>query len=158
MQNLLKRLVSQTLLMCLPRLKMIWNWVPMVELQNWLAKRPTRLDRTTSIIKKIDKIENLIIDERVTLVDDEGKPLKKVVYLGDYDSEDGVASVNNEMASFLAKKDGYGTQSLLEQWKKSYENDDYEYDAYDDDMYEGEDIHEAICDNLDITVRGCRKK
>ncbi|GJV75613.1 ribonuclease H-like domain-containing protein [Tanacetum coccineum] len=50
-----------------------------------------------------------------------------------------------------------GTQSLLEQWKESYENDDYEYDPYDDDMYEGQDIPDklqAICDNLDIKVRG----
>ncbi|GJS46110.1 hypothetical protein Tco_0596231 [Tanacetum coccineum] len=71
------------------------------------------------------------------------------------------ASVDNQMANFLAKKDGYGTQSLLEQWTDSYENDDYGYDPYDDDMYEGQDIPnklQAICDKLDITVRGRRKK
>ncbi|GJV77736.1 hypothetical protein Tco_1509320 [Tanacetum coccineum] len=116
---------------------------------------------TTPIIEKIDKIKKLIIDGKVTLVDDKGKPLEKVDYSGDYDSEDEVASVDNEMTSFLAKKDGYGTQSLLEQWKESYENDDYEYDPYDDDMYEGQKIPEkiqAICDNLDIRVRGRRKK
>ncbi|GKA50614.1 hypothetical protein Tco_0743687, partial [Tanacetum coccineum] len=45
-----------------------------------------------------------------------------------------LASVDNEMASFLARKDDYGNNSLLEQWKESYENDDYEYDPYDDDM------------------------
>ncbi|GJU72746.1 zinc knuckle CX2CX4HX4C containing protein [Tanacetum coccineum] len=81
-----------------------------------------------------------------------GKPLKKV----DDDSDDEAGSVDNEMASFLAKKDGYGTQSLLEQWKDSYEDDDYEYDPYDDDMYEGQEIPEklqAFCDNLDIKVR-----
>nr|GEV64631.1 reverse transcriptase domain-containing protein [Tanacetum cinerariifolium] len=61
-----------------------------------------------------------------------GKPL--VDDSGDYDSEDEVASVDNEMASFSAKKDGYGTQSLLERWRESYKNDDYEYDPYDDDM------------------------
>nr|GFA20130.1 hypothetical protein [Tanacetum cinerariifolium] len=86
---------------------------------------------------------------RVTLVDDEGKPLEKVVYSTDYDSKDEFALVDNEMASFLAKKDGYGTQRLLEQWKESYENADYEYDPYDDDMYEGQDIPanlQAICD------------
>ncbi|GJW59665.1 hypothetical protein Tco_0109000 [Tanacetum coccineum] len=33
---------------------------------------------TTPIIKKIDKIEKLIIDGKVTLVDDEGKSLEKV--------------------------------------------------------------------------------
>ncbi|GKG04423.1 hypothetical protein Tco_0314810, partial [Tanacetum coccineum] len=105
-------------------------------------------------------IEKLIIDEKVTFVDDEGKPLEKVVSSGDYESEDEFVSVDYEMAGFLAKKDGYGTQSLLEQWKKSYENDDYEYDPYDDDMYKGQDIPDklqAICDNLDITVRGRRK-
>nr|GEV77518.1 hypothetical protein [Tanacetum cinerariifolium]GEX20773.1 hypothetical protein [Tanacetum cinerariifolium] len=64
---------------------------------------------TTPVIKKFDKIEKLIIEEKVTLVDDEGKPLEM---------------------------DGYGTQSLLEQWMESYENGDYKYDPYDDDMYE----------------------
>ncbi|GJR86707.1 putative reverse transcriptase domain-containing protein [Tanacetum coccineum] len=116
---------------------------------------------TSPIIDKIDKIEKLIIDGKVTLVDDDGKPLEKVASSCDYDSEDEVASVDNQMANFLAKKDGYGTQSLLEQWTESYENDDYGYDPYDDDMYEGQDIPDklqAICDKLDITVRGRRKK
>nr|GEV10076.1 hypothetical protein [Tanacetum cinerariifolium] len=38
-------------------------------------------------------------------------------------------------------------------------NDDY--DPYDDDMYENHDLSEhlqAICDDLDITVRGRKKK
>nr|GFB23198.1 hypothetical protein [Tanacetum cinerariifolium] len=90
-----------------------------------------------------------------------GKPLENVDYSGEYDSEDEVASVDNEMTSFLAKKDGYGTQSLLEQWRKSYKNDEYEYDPYDDDMYEGQEIpkkFQAICDYLDIRVRGRRNK
>ncbi|GJR99873.1 putative reverse transcriptase domain-containing protein [Tanacetum coccineum] len=95
---------------------------------------------TTPIIKKIDKIEKLIIDGQATLVDNEGKPLEKVESSGDYDSEDEVASVDNEIVSFLARKDGYGTNSLLEQWKESYENGDYDYDPYDDDMYEGLEI------------------
>ncbi|GKD56488.1 hypothetical protein Tco_1289875 [Tanacetum coccineum] len=105
---------------------MMWSWVPMVKLQFWPAKKATLVDSywnvdssspsTTPIIEKIDKIEKLIIDGKVTLVDDEGNRLEKVDYSGDYDSED---------------------ESLLEQWKESYENDDYEYDPYDDDMYEG---------------------
>ncbi|GKE96754.1 hypothetical protein Tco_1581609 [Tanacetum coccineum] len=45
---------------------------------------------TTPIVEKIDKIERIIIDEKVTLVDDEGKPLEKVDSLGDHDSEDEV--------------------------------------------------------------------
>ncbi|GJZ59652.1 hypothetical protein Tco_0615468 [Tanacetum coccineum] len=108
---------------------------------------------TTPVIEKIDKTEKLIIEGKVTLVDDEGKPLEKVASSCDYDSDDDFSSVNNDMAKFLAKKDGYGTQSLLDQWTESYENGDYEYDPYDDGMYEGQNIPEklqAICDKLDI--------
>ncbi|GJU81986.1 hypothetical protein Tco_1284351 [Tanacetum coccineum] len=55
---------------------------------------------------------------------------------------------------------GYGTNSLLEQWRDSYPDND-DYDPYDDDMYENHDLSEhlqSICDNLDITVRGRKKK
>nr|GEV81684.1 hypothetical protein [Tanacetum cinerariifolium] len=93
---------------------------------------------TTSIVEKIDKIKRLVIDGKVTLVDDEGKLLAKVDSSVDHDSKDEVASVDNEMTNFLAsKKVGYGTNSLQEQWTESYENDDYDFDPYDDDMYEG---------------------
>nr|GEW51885.1 hypothetical protein [Tanacetum cinerariifolium] len=55
---------------------------------------------------------------------------------------------------------GYGTNSLLEQLRDSYlDNDDY--DPYDDDMYENHDLSEhlqSICDDLDITVYGRKKK
>ncbi|GJS76916.1 zinc finger, CCHC-type containing protein [Tanacetum coccineum] len=37
------------------------------------------------------EFEKLIIDGKVTLMDDEGKPLKKIDYSGDHDSEDEVA-------------------------------------------------------------------
>ncbi|GJS30171.1 hypothetical protein Tco_0490791, partial [Tanacetum coccineum] len=71
---------------------------------------------TTPIVEKIDKIERLIIDGKVTLMDDDGKPLTKVDSLDDHDSEDEVASVDNDMANFVtSKKVGYGTNSLLEQ-------------------------------------------
>nr|GEV57731.1 ribonuclease H-like domain-containing protein [Tanacetum cinerariifolium] len=100
---------------------------------------------TTPTVEKIYKIERLIIDSKVTLVDDGGKPLKKVDTLGDHGSEDEVESVDNEMVGFLAlKKVGYGTNSLLEQWKETYENADYAYDPYDDDMYEGQEIPNKI--------------
>ncbi|GKF92624.1 hypothetical protein Tco_0279343, partial [Tanacetum coccineum] len=75
--------------------------------------------------------------------DDEGKPLKKADYPDDHDSKDECASVDNEITSFLASKRvgfGYGTNSLLEEWRDTYENADYDYDPYDDDMYEGEDV------------------
>ncbi|GJY22526.1 hypothetical protein Tco_0396184 [Tanacetum coccineum] len=55
---------------------------------------------------------------------------------------------------------GYGTNSLLEQWRDSYQDND-DYDLYDDDMYENHDLSEhlqSICDDLDITVRGRKKK
>nr|GEX57297.1 hypothetical protein [Tanacetum cinerariifolium] len=50
---------------------------------------------------------------------------------------------------------GYGTNSLLEQWRDSYPDND-DYDPYDDEMYENHDLSEhlqSICDDLDITVR-----
>ncbi|GJZ90106.1 hypothetical protein Tco_0662033 [Tanacetum coccineum] len=58
---------------------------------------------TTPIIEKINKIEKLIIDGKVTLVDDEGKPWEKVVYSGDYDCLwiKGFFTLDNEMASLL---------------------------------------------------------
>ncbi|GJR69269.1 hypothetical protein Tco_0015334 [Tanacetum coccineum] len=80
--------------------------------------------------------KKLIINGTATLVDDEGKPMTRDDSLGDHDSEDEVVSVDKDMANFLASKDvGYGTNSLLEQWKESYGNGDYDYDPYDDDMY-----------------------
>nr|GEZ08703.1 hypothetical protein [Tanacetum cinerariifolium] len=60
---------------------------------------------TTPIMEKINKMENLIIDGKAILVYNEGKPLSKV----DEDSEDEVASVDNDVANFLARNDGYGT-------------------------------------------------
>ncbi|GKC75608.1 hypothetical protein Tco_1126382 [Tanacetum coccineum] len=89
---------------------------------------------TTPIVEKIGKLEQLIIDGKCTLFDDDGKPLKMVDYPGDHDSDDE---------------------------KDSYENGDYDEDPYDDDMYEGQDLPDKlqdICDSLDIRVRGRRKK
>ncbi|GKA35688.1 hypothetical protein Tco_0722179 [Tanacetum coccineum] len=87
-----------------------------------------------------------------------GKPLTKIDSLGDHDSDDQIASVDNDMTNFLVSKMVvYGTNSLLEQWKESYANGDYDFDPYDDDMYKGQDIPDKIqdiCDNLDIKVRG----
>nr|GEV13502.1 hypothetical protein [Tanacetum cinerariifolium] len=52
----------------------------------------TSITSTTPIVDKIGKLEKLIIYGKVTLVDDDGKTLKKVDYLGDHDSEDEVDS------------------------------------------------------------------
>ncbi|GKC43392.1 hypothetical protein Tco_1061114 [Tanacetum coccineum] len=73
-------------------------------------------------------MENLIIDGKAILVDNDGKPLREA----DEDSEDEVASVDNDMAKFLAKNDGYG-QEIPE-------------------------MLQAFCDRLDIKVGGRKKK
>ncbi|GJR48095.1 hypothetical protein Tco_1316198 [Tanacetum coccineum] len=117
---------------------------------------------TNLIIDKIEKFKDLLISGQAILVDEAGNPLKKVECPGDYDSKDEVASVDNDMArSMASEKVGFGTQSLLEQWRDSYGNGDYDEDPYDDDMYEGQDLPQeiqAICDNLETRVRGRKKK
>ncbi|GJW05472.1 hypothetical protein Tco_1564328 [Tanacetum coccineum] len=95
---------------------------------------------TTLIIEKIRKFKELLTSRKAILVDEAGNPLKKIKFPGDYDSEDEVESVNNDMARSLASE---------------------RVDPYDDDMYEGQDLPQeiqAICDNLDIRVRGRKKK
>nr|GEY60866.1 hypothetical protein [Tanacetum cinerariifolium] len=81
-----------------------------------------------------------------------GNPLKRVRFLGEYE----VVSVDNDKARFMtSERVGFGTQSLLEQWTYSYDNDDYDDDSYNDDIYEGHDLShvlQAICVNLDIYV------
>ncbi|GJZ26988.1 hypothetical protein Tco_0571241 [Tanacetum coccineum] len=55
-------------------------------------------------------------------------------------SEDEVEPVDNKMANFMAPNSlgvEYGTKSLLEQYKETYGNVEYDYDPYDDDLYEG---------------------
>ncbi|GKB00944.1 hypothetical protein Tco_0828988 [Tanacetum coccineum] len=48
--------------------------------------------------------------------DEEFVVLKKAEFLGDYDSKDEVASVDNDMAlSTASERVGFGTQSLMEQ-------------------------------------------
>ncbi|GJT62246.1 PH, RCC1 and FYVE domains-containing protein 1-like protein isoform X1 [Tanacetum coccineum] len=79
---------------------------------------------------------------KVPLVDEESKPLKKVDYPDDHDSDDEVASIDNDMArSMASERVNFGTNNLLEQWRNSYENVDYDYDPYDDYMYEGQSSH-----------------
>nr|GEX36889.1 reverse transcriptase domain-containing protein [Tanacetum cinerariifolium] len=60
------------------------------------------------IIDKIEKFEAILVDEA-------SNSLKKVECSGDYDNEYEVASVDNDMARYLAlERVGFGTQSLLE--------------------------------------------
>ncbi|GKC56168.1 hypothetical protein Tco_1083766 [Tanacetum coccineum] len=112
--------------------------------------------KSSTPLEKINMFEKHLLEGECVLVDDYGKPLKKVDYSGDQDSEDEIEYVDNEMTSYLASKPsrvGYSNKSLLEKCRETYVNDDY--DPYDDDMYEGQDIPDniqSICDNLDIKV------
>ncbi|GJT14892.1 retrotransposon protein, putative, ty1-copia subclass [Tanacetum coccineum] len=100
---------------------------------------------TTPIIEKIGKFEDSLTSGQAILVDKAGNPLKKVEFPSEYDSEDEVASVDNDMARSMAyERVGFGTQSLLEQWRDSYGNGDYDDDPYDDDMYEGWDLSHEL--------------
>ncbi|GKD44827.1 hypothetical protein Tco_1269472, partial [Tanacetum coccineum] len=118
----------------------------------------------THIGEKIEKIERQICDGKLRLLDNDGNPL---VPTGIVESDSEVEVVFDENANLripTSGKDesdkGYGTNSLLEQWRDSYP-DNADYDPYDDDMYENHDLSEhmqSICDDLDITVRGRKKK
>ncbi|GJZ54655.1 nucleotide-diphospho-sugar transferase [Tanacetum coccineum] len=87
--------------------------------------------------------------------------------IGIVESDSEVEVVFNETANLrisTSGKDGsdkgYGTNILLEQRRDSY-LDNYDYDPYDDDMYENHDLSkhlQSICDDLDITVHGKKKK
>ncbi|GJU40746.1 ribonuclease H-like domain, reverse transcriptase, RNA-dependent DNA polymerase [Tanacetum coccineum] len=52
-------------------------------------------------------MKRFIIERTVNLVDDEGKPLKKIDSSGDHDSEDEIALVDNDMANFLGFNEGW---------------------------------------------------
>ncbi|GJY39086.1 glucomannan 4-beta-mannosyltransferase 9-like protein [Tanacetum coccineum] len=118
----------------------------------------------TPIGAKIDKIERQICEGKLRFVDDDGNPL---VPIGIVESDSEVEVVFDETANLRISTSGkngsvkgYGTNSLLEQLSDSY-LDNNDYDPYNDDMYENHDLSEhlqSICDDLDITVRGKKKK
>ncbi|GKF55859.1 hypothetical protein Tco_0166199, partial [Tanacetum coccineum] len=118
----------------------------------------------TPIGAKIDKIEQQIGKVKLRLLDNDGNPL---VPTGIMESDSEVELVFLETANLgilMSGKDGsdkgYSTNCLLEQWRDSYPDND-DYDPYDDDMYENHDFSkhlQSICDDLDITVRGRKKK
>ncbi|GKE11394.1 hypothetical protein Tco_1414945, partial [Tanacetum coccineum] len=118
----------------------------------------------TPIVEKINKIERQIYEGTLRFVDDDGNPL---VHMGIMDSDSEVEVVFDETTNLrlsTSGKDrsdkGYGTNSLLEQLRDSYPDND-DYDPYDDDMYENRDMSEhlqSICDDFDITVCGRKKK
>ncbi|GJZ64448.1 hypothetical protein Tco_0620869 [Tanacetum coccineum] len=118
----------------------------------------------TPIGEKINIIERQIGEGKLRLLDNDGNLL---VPTGIVESDSEVEVVFDETANLripTSGKDGndkgYGTNSLLEQWRDSYPDND-DYDMYDDDMYENHDLSEhlqSICDDFDITVRGRKKK
>nr|GEY84283.1 hypothetical protein [Tanacetum cinerariifolium] len=66
--------------------------------------------RTTPIIDKIGKFKELLTSGKATLVDEAGNPFKNVEFPDDYDSENEVASVDNDMACFISsERVGFGT-------------------------------------------------
>ncbi|GKD22898.1 hypothetical protein Tco_1224601 [Tanacetum coccineum] len=104
-------------------------------------------------------LKRQMLDGKLFLVDDDGKLLKKFDYPVNADSKDKVEQVDNETVIFMSSKQsksgsGYGTKSLLKQWKETAVDDDN--DPYDDDMYDDHD--NSICDDWDIKVRGRKKK
>nr|GEW59834.1 hypothetical protein [Tanacetum cinerariifolium] len=69
---------------------------------------------TTPITDKIEKFEDLLTSRQAILMDEASNPLKNEEFVGDYDYEDEVASVDNDMACYLAsKRVDFVTQSLL---------------------------------------------
>ncbi|GJZ46972.1 hypothetical protein Tco_0600804 [Tanacetum coccineum] len=118
----------------------------------------------TLIGEKIDKIERQIFVGKFRFVDDDGNPL---VPMGIVESDSEVEVFFDETANLrisTSGKDGsdkgYDTNILLEQWMDSYPDND-NYDPYDDDKYENHDMSEhlqSICDDLDITIHGRKKK
>ncbi|GJQ97306.1 hypothetical protein Tco_0008445 [Tanacetum coccineum] len=98
---------------------------------------------TAPIVERIDKLERQINEEKLTLVDDVGKPLPKVVSMKNADSDREVEDVIDDHAVFMAStslkrgtNSGYDTNSLLEQCRTTKRDDDY--DPYNDDLYESD--------------------
>nr|GEV42853.1 hypothetical protein [Tanacetum cinerariifolium] len=97
----------------------------------------------------LDNDENPLVPSGIVESDSE----VKVVF-------DKTANLRISMSGKDGSDKGYGTNSLLEQYRDSYPDND-DYDQYDNDMYENHDLSEhpqSICDDLDITVHGRKKR
>ncbi|GKC12117.1 hypothetical protein Tco_1008899 [Tanacetum coccineum] len=94
------------------------------------TKKQVRFSR-----QEIDKLEIQILDGKLMFVDDDGKPLYKADCMVNADNDSEVEEVETKL--------------------------DDDYDPYDDDLYDGYDMSDnlqAHCDDLDIKVRGRKKK
>ncbi|GKE33653.1 hypothetical protein Tco_1452975 [Tanacetum coccineum] len=101
----------------------------------------------TPIGEKIDKIEQQIYKDKIRVLDNDGNLLVPTDIV---ESDSEVEVVFDETANLrilTSGKDGsdkgYGTNSLLEQWRDSYPDND-DYDPYNDDMYENHDLSEHL--------------
>ncbi|GKE49661.1 hypothetical protein Tco_1480919 [Tanacetum coccineum] len=90
-----------------------------------------------------------MIDGKLLLVDDDGKPLSKVVSIVNAHSDSEVEAVFDEYARFMVSiglergsDSGYVTNSLLEQWMETKQDDGYE--PYNDDLYESHDMSDNL--------------
>nr|GEX27815.1 hypothetical protein [Tanacetum cinerariifolium] len=118
----------------------------------------------TPIGEKIDKIERQICKGKLRLLDNDRNSLVPTsIVESDCEVEvvfDKTANLRISMSDKDESDKGYGTNSLLEQLRDFYPDND-DYDPYDDDMYENHDLSEhlqSICDDLDITASGRKKK
>ncbi|GJY33720.1 kinase-like domain, phloem protein 2-like protein [Tanacetum coccineum] len=101
----------------------------------------------THIGAKIDKVGRQIGEGKLRLLDNDENLL---VPTGIVESNGEVELVFPKTANLripTSGKDGsdkgYGTNSLLEQWRDSYPDND-DYDPYDDDMYKNHDLSEHL--------------
>ncbi|GJY86242.1 ATPase, F1/V1/A1 complex, alpha/beta subunit [Tanacetum coccineum] len=123
----------------------------------------TKVVSKSNPFKVLTSVDNDMDLGKLMFVDDDGNP---IIPTNTMDSDSEVEVVFDETTNIrlsTSGKDGsdkgYGTNSLLEQWKDSYPDND-DYDPYDDDMYESHDMSEhlqSICDDLDITISSFNK-
>ncbi|GKB44237.1 hypothetical protein Tco_0889179 [Tanacetum coccineum] len=97
---------------------------------------------------KVSREITLILDGKLKFVDDDENPLVPMGNV-DSDSESEVEVVFDEAANLMASTSfkgrsdkGYGTNSLLEQWRETKRDDDY--DPYDKDLYESHDMSDQL--------------
>ncbi|GKD95015.1 hypothetical protein Tco_1374852 [Tanacetum coccineum] len=136
---------------------------------NTYGKKKNNSEYTKDVSKSnpfevLAAVDNDVELGKLRFVDDDGNTLVPTDIV---DSDSDVEVVFDKNANLRISKNGkdrsdkgYGTNSLLEQWRDSYPDND-DYDPYDDDMYKNHDISEhlqSIYNDLDITVCGRKKK
>ncbi|GKC17855.1 hypothetical protein Tco_1014637 [Tanacetum coccineum] len=96
--------------------------MPVQEVSNSKPFNALNSDENDDDLDKINKLERQILDGKLMFMDDDGNPL---VPTGNVDSESEVEVVFDETANLMASTSfdggsdrGYGTNSLLEKWRK----------------------------------------